>query len=156
MNTQEAIAKTNEYLKGTDYERYFSPRQPRFFIEAARSQSVDWKEPFTDSQCQAIARSVAKNMDSIDREVERDIETTAKTPKSQRVYVDDLLARAGDAAGVDFLRRPLFWNLCEKDKVIIYKERWKGRRDGDHFILPADRGKIYSALIAWANKFRDA
>ena len=157
MTTGEAIARTNEILNGSDRQdayNYFTTQQPAFFREAVRSCNLDWKEPYTEAQCQAIAAMVVANLKGADDEVARDYAMTAKTTRDERVILNDLISDVNEATGgrVD---RPVAYDTCADLGVTIYTERWHGRRDGDNFILPADRQRTYDALAKWANQYKD-
>ena len=140
---------------------YFSQQQPAFFLEAARSvgiMDVSPKDPgrphdWTKAEVEKIANNAKEDQAAVDGVIQRDQEMTAKTTPDTRAYVADVLAAAGTSTLLD---RPLFWLIAGNENVTIYKERWPGRRDGDNFILPADRSAMIAALKAWVRENDDA
>ena len=157
MNIQEAIAMANEIFGS----HYFSQQQPAFFLEAARSvgiMDVSPKDPgrphdWTKAEVEKIANNAKEDQAAVDGVIKRDQQMTAKTTPATRAYVADVLAAAGTSTLLD---RPLFWLIAGNENVTIYKERWPGRRDGQDFILPADRPAMLSALKAWVKENDDA
>ena len=157
MNIQEAIAVANEMM-GQDY---FSPQQPAFFVEAARSAGnldVSAKDPnapydWTKAEVEKIVANTKRGMADDDAAVKRDYAMTAQTTPDTRAYVADVLAAAGTSTLLD---RPLFYRLAASNGVTIYTERWPGKADGQDFILPADRPAMLSALKAWVKENDDA
>lgn len=176
LSIQEAIHATNAILNADgnpDTNDYFSPKQPGFFIEAARgigrmelsAKDPDLSATFTGEECRQIAKEVQDNLADVDDTLKRDHETTANTTPETRVYIDgpgglmpqvqqDYLAEHPDgteAAGI--LDRPMFWGLCDDNGVTLYTERWEGRRDGRNFILPKDRQTMYDACMAKVKEY---
>ena len=157
MNIQEAIAMAN----GLYGSNYFSPQQPAYFVETARSagiMDVSAKNPnapydWTEAQVEKIVACAREAEGSVDTTIKRDQEMTAKTTPETRAYVADVLAAAGTSTLLD---RPLFWLIAGNENVTIYKERWPGKRDGDNFILPSDRPAMLAALKAWVKENDDA
>ena len=152
MNIQEAIAVANEML-GQDY---FSPQQPAFFVEAARSAGnldVSAKDPnapydWTTAEVEKIVAMTKGAIADASTEVQRDEDMTAKTPPDQRIGVDDLLAQVqkawlddhpDDTVAAGCIDRPVFYRLAASLGVTIYTERWPDRRDGKDFIVAGDR-----------------
>ena len=152
MNIQEAIAMANEIFGS----HYFSQQQPHSFSRR-RAPWASGREPegprqaarLTEAEVEKIANNAKEDQAAVDGVIKRDQEMTAKTTPATRAYVADVLAAAGTSTLLD---RPLFWLIAGNENVTIYKERWPGRRDGDNFILPADRPAMLSALKAWSRR----
>ena len=158
MNVQEAIALANE-LYGSDY---FSPAQPAFFVEAARSAGdldVSAKDPnaprdWTRAEVERIVATCKQGQADDQAQVRRDYDMTAKTTRSQRCIVDDLISDVSEAyldktGEQSWLDRPIAFRWCAGHGVTIYTERWRGKRDGDDFILQTERQKVFDGLMRY-------